>query len=134
MKFLTIFILFLLQSCQPNWTDEILSIQAGMCLGNCPVYSINLQSDGSFDLIRNNSIESIYGFVGQEKLIELHRLITEIDFENSKKQYGDLLIRDLPQIKIIFGDHKIIFAGRHSAFGSYRKLIQWSDELIKCPP
>jgi hypothetical protein len=134
MKHLTLFIFLLTQSCQTTWTDEILSIQAGMCLGNCPVYSIKLQSDGSFELIRNKSIEPIYGFLDQEKLIELHRLVSEIDFENSKKQYGDLLIRDLPKIKIIFGDNKIIFVGRHSAFESYLKLIQWSDELIKCPP
>ena len=53
MKLTVLLILLLTQNCHSSWTVEVLSIESGMCLGDCPVYSLKLESDGHFVLTQS---------------------------------------------------------------------------------
>ena len=129
MKLPVFFILLLTLNCQSSWTGEVLSIESGMCLGDCPVYSLKLESDGHFVLtLARNKITKQGKLIPKEKR-ELYDLLTSIDFKHSKKQYGNPYIRDVPKISITYGDSRINFTGRLSAPESLRKLIEWADRM-----
>ena len=129
MKLLVFFILLFIQHCQSTWTDEVLSIESGMCLGDCPVYSLKLESDGLFVLTLSQNKTTKQGKLNPKEKRELDDLLTSIDFKHSKKQYGNPLIRDLPKITITFGNSKMSFVGRSSAPESLQKLIEWADRM-----
>jgi hypothetical protein len=129
MKFPVFFLLLLAQHCQSTWTNEILTIKSGMCLGDFPVYSLKLESDGHFffTLARNKTTKQ--GKLNPKEKRELHDLFTSIDFKHLKEQYGNPQIRDLPKITITFGNSKTGFVGRSSAPKPLLKLIKWADRL-----
>lgn len=129
MKLPVFFILLLTQNCQSSWTGEVLSIESGMCLGDCPVYSLKLESDGHFVLTLSRNKITKQGKLNPKEKRELLDLLTLIDFKHSKKQYGNPLIRDLPIITITFGNSKMSFVGRSSAPTPLLKLIKWADRL-----
>jgi len=129
MKLTVLFILLLTQNCHSSWTGEVLSIESGMCLGDCPVYSLKLESDGHFVLTLSRNKITKQGKLNPKEKRELLDLLTSIDFKHSKKQYGNPHIRDLPKITITFGNSKMGFVGRLSAPKSLLKLIKWADDF-----
>ena len=129
MKPPVFFILLVTLNCQSSWTGEVLSIESGMCMGDCPVYSLKLESDGHFVLTLARNKITKQGKLNPKEKRELYDLLTSIDFKHSKKQYGNPHIRDMPKISITYGDSRINFTGRLSASESLRKLIEWADRM-----
>lgn len=129
MKFLVIPILFFIQQCSSSWTDELLIIKSGLCLGNCPEYSLEIQSNGHFVLTRPKTSVQNQGKLKKKELVALKKIVYSIDFSKVKENYGNSLIRDLPEIQISFGDKNVNFRGRHSAPDSFRKLMLWADHF-----
>jgi hypothetical protein len=68
------------------------------------------------------------GKLKKEKLIELHQILSLIDFKELKKQHSNKLIRDLPKITITYGEYNVNFSGRKSAPPPVLKLIKWADD------
>jgi hypothetical protein len=128
MKYNIFFIFLLTHFCQSSWSDELLSIEFGECLGNCPVYSLEIQSNGFFVFTDLKHKTTQQGKLKKEKLIELHQILSLIDFKELKKQHSNKLIRDLPKITITFGEYNVNFSGRKSAPPPVLKLIKWADD------
>jgi hypothetical protein len=129
MKFLILHILFIAQQCSSPWTDEILIINSGVCLGNCPEYTLKIQSNGHYILTHPRTKVQNHGKLKKNELVALEKIILSIDFSKVKENYGNSLIRDLPKISISFGDKNLNFRGRHSAPDSLYQLILWADRF-----
>ena len=93
-------------------------------MGDCPVYSLKLESDGHFVLTLSRNKITKQGKLNPKEKRELLDLLTSIDFKHSKKQYRNQHIRDMPKISNTYEDSRINFKGRLSAPESLRKLIE----------
>ena len=129
MKFFIFFIFLLTQHCQSTWTNQVLLIESGICLGNCPVYSLKMESNGRFVLTHLNNKTTKQGKLSRKDKDELDEILSLIDFSNAKKQYGNPLIRDFPKISISYGNVLINLTGRQSAPEPIQKLIKWADDF-----
>jgi hypothetical protein len=78
-----------------------LSIEYGECLGNCPVYSLEIQSNGFFVFTDLKHKTTQQGKLKKEKLIELHQILSLIDFKELKKQHSNKLVRDLHEKSVL---------------------------------
>ncbi len=129
MKHFFLSLLLLAFKCQFFSPTIPLSVESGPCLGQCPVYKISVQPDGRYewDKPKQNHIQK--GKLNYKEHRKLCRILSTLDFSKLYTQYGNPKIRDIPEIKVVYGDFKISVKGRNNAPPSLREIIEWSDQL-----
>ena len=115
--------------------EIIISLQRTACFGTCPIYKIEIFSDGSGIYIGTRFVENIgiTKFNLSENQLELILMQAEaIDFANMKEEYSEP-ISDLPTTFIQIKDKKIKdYTGAPKTLKDLENLIdQLYQEAIK---
>ena len=108
-----ILILTLHSSCSIHHKEipqKEISLEKTQCFGTCPIYTINIFSDGTgtYEGKRFVDLEGIYNFkINKKEIRKIRRMAKQINFKKIKNKYFNELIRDAPST-IIFINNSIV--------------------------
>ena len=115
--------------------DLIISLQRGACYGTCPIYRIEIYSDGSGIYTGTRFVEHIGLSIFNLSETELNLILStakEIGFSNMKNEYSEP-ISDLPTTFIQIKEKRIIdYIGAPKTLKNLENLIdKLSQKAIK---
>ena len=106
--------------------DLIISLQRGACYGTCPIYKIQIYTDGSGIYTGTRFVENIGVIVFSLSENQINLILTQaeaIGFKNMKEEYSEP-ISDLPTTFIQIKDKKIRdYVGAPSELRELENLI-----------
>jgi len=106
--------------------DLIISLQRGACYGTCPIYKIQIYTDGSGIYTGTRFVENIGVIVFSLSENQINLILTQaeaIGFKNMKEEYSEP-ISDLPTTFIQIKDKKIRdYVGAPSELRKLENLI-----------
>ena len=109
----------------------IISLQRGACYGNCPIYKIEVYSDGSAVYTGTQFVENIGIRIFNLSETQINLILTQADsikFDNMKEEYSEP-ISDLPTTFIQIKEKRIRdHIGAPEALKNLEKLI---DQLYQ---
>lgn len=101
--------------CQSFSSSAPLSVESGPCLGQCPVYKIRVQPDGLYEWDNHKQNQAQKKQLNYKERKKLYQILSAVDFSKLNNQSGNPKIKDIPEIKVVFGDFKISVKGRNKA-------------------
>lgn len=114
MRIASLILMFTLySSCsihQKKIPQKEISLEKTQCFGTCPIYTINIFSDGTgiYEGKKFVDLEGTYNFkVHKKKLRKIRRMANQINFKKIENKYFNELIRDAPST-IIFINNNLV--------------------------
>lgn len=133
MKSLLLLSLFF--SCASTGLDNaVISIERSTCLGYCFAFAIQIDSTGHYTASNLKDQSTVEGLLSKEQRFELNKIIRSLNRVASNPFKSNRKALDIPSLKIKHGDDSILIENRQALTPESRKLVEWSEKLIKSPP
>lgn len=133
MKSLLLLSLFF--SCASTGLDNaVISIERSPCLGYCFAFAIQIDSKGHYTASNLKNQSTVEGLLSKEQRFELNKIIRSLNRVASNPFKSNRKALDIPSLKIKHGDDSILIENRQALTPESRKLVEWSEKLIKSPP
>lgn len=134
MKAITGLILVLILSCQGNLKDQSFALEAKPCLGRCLVYALKIDVNGAYSIEQPHTTSPVQGRLSKTQKREFKQLLKALPKTDTLTYLGRANVYDLPEISLQYGASKAIVKGRQFAPPPYKRIIAWSDQLVKERP
>lgn len=133
MKSLLLLSLFF--SCAATGLDNTaVRIERSPCLGYCFAFVIEIDSTGRYTASNLKDQSTVKGILSREQRFKLYKLIRSLNKVASNPSKSNRKAYDIPSLKIKHGDDSILIKNRQALTPESRKLVEWSEKLIKGPP